>query len=392
MPTFNLRRFSQPDTLKAVSVQNLTRFLYPHAHYFSNRGFTIPSPETEADGFDYDALAAILITPDDHVPSDLVEVLHLVNEMSTPEAMDELLREADVEGIVIDGRPDPTPTDVAIQVYFQNPRLLESKHSEQLLTRARTFQYFQAKDDENTDLAPPSEDVIRALETDLDNWFVEHNRGRGSRVFHYVREDGMWFLVRHGEPCKREGSMVDGEPGCVYYRPGKHDVLIYQPATGEIGINAGTRGEVDLYKRMLGLHLFGNEDFFPGDGKYTLKPLRDSGADSLVCSDIEGIEWIKLKELQFFWGGPYKEIEIWKADDIFAMLADKERKIPSGVPILKAGFHVKFEDAKNPRTVSIRPSNVAQFSRDDDGELVEAWLKKREFIITPEGKEDEDEP
>ena len=143
---------------------------------------------------------------------------------------------------------------------------------------------------------------------------------------------------------------------------------------------------------MLGLHLFGNEDFFPGDGKYTLKPLRDSGADSLVCSDIEGVEWIKLKELQFFWGGPYREIEIWKADDIFAMLADKERKIPSGVPILKAGFHVKFEDAKNPRTVSIRPSNVAQFSRDDDGELVEAWLKKREFIITPEGKEDEDEP
>ena len=279
MPTFNLRRFSQPDTLKAVTVQNLTRFLYPHAHYFSNRGFTIPPPETEADGFDYDTLADILMTPDDHVPSDLVEVLHLVNEMSTSEAMDELLREADVEGIVIDSRPDPTPTDVAIQVYFQNPRLLESKHSEQLLTRARTFQYFQAKDNENTDLAPPSEDVIRALETDLDNWFVEHNRGRGSRVFHYVREDGMWFLVRHGEPCKREGSMLDGEPGCVYYRPGKHDVLIYQPTTGEIGINAGTKSEVNLYKRMFGLHLFGNEEFFPGDGKYTLKPLRDSGAD-----------------------------------------------------------------------------------------------------------------
>lgn len=391
MPTFNLRRFSHPDALRAVSVQNLTRFLYPHADYFSNRGFTIPPPETEADGFDYDALVAILMSPDENVPSNLVEVLHLVHEMSTPEAMDELLKEAQIEGIDIEDNPDPTPTDIAIQVFFQNPRFLESKHSEQLLTRARTFQYFQADGTENTDLTPPSEDVIRSLEHDLDNWFEEHKRGRGSRAFHYIREDGVWFLVRHGEPCKREGSIVAGESRCVYYRPGKHDVLIYQPATGEIGINAGTKGETNLYKRMFGLHLFGSEEFFPGDGKYTLEPLRDSGVDSLVCSDVDGIEYIKLRELQFCWGGPHKEIEIRRADDIFAMLADKDRKIPSGVPILKASFHIKFKDSKNPRTVSIRPSNIAQFQRDDDGEMVEAWLKKRGFIIAPEGKDDEDE-
>ncbi|MCL5103101.1 MAG: hypothetical protein M1133_03155 [Armatimonadetes bacterium] len=122
-----------------------------------------------------------------------------------------------------------------------------------------------------------------------------------------------------------------------------------------------------------------------------LDPLKTNGADSLVCSDIQGIEWIKLRELQFFWGGAYKEIVIWRADDVFAMLADKERSIPGNAPIIKASFQIKFEDAKNPRTVSIRPSNIAQFQRDDDGELVEAWLLKREFISVPESEEDEEE-
>jgi hypothetical protein len=57
----------------------------------------------------------------------------------------------------------------------------------------------------------------------------------------------------------------------------------------------------------------------------------------------------------------------------------------------KPSFQVKFEDAKNPRTVSIRPSNIAQFQRDDDGTLVELWLQKRGFILALEGEEDEEE-
>jgi len=352
--------------------------------------FELPTG-ADIENLDYQMLVQVLMTPDESIPKDLVEALYLIHGMSTAEVMDELLKDAEIEGIEIADNPENTPTDVAIQVFLQNRRYLESKHSEQFLTNARTFQYYQTADSTNADFAYPDDELIHALESDLDEWFVEHKRGRGSRVFHYIREDGVWFLVRHGEPCKREGSIVAGESSSVFYRPEKHDVLIYRPATGEIGINAGTKGEKELYRTLFGLHLFGNEDFFPGDGKYTLDPLKTQGADSLVCSDIDGIEWIKLRELQFFWGGAYKEIVVWRADDIFEMLADKERSIPANAPIIKASFQIKFEDAKNPRTVSIRPSNIAQFQRDDDGELVEAWLQKRGFISVTESEEDAEE-
>lgn len=390
MPAFNLRRFSHPDTLKNVAPDHLIRFLLPHEAYLRSRNFELPK-DADIESLDYATLAEVLMTPDESIPKDMVEALYIIHEMSTPEAMDTLLKDAEIEGIQITENPEPTPTDIAVQVFLQNRRYLESKHSEQFLTRARTFQYYQTEDIGRADFLTPTEESVRILERDLDEWFVEHKRGRGSRVFHYIRDDGVWFLVRHGEPCKREGSIEAGRSSSVFYRPEKHDVLVYQPISGEIGINAGTKGEKELYRKFFGLHLFGSEDFFPGEGKYTLDPLKVRGVDSLVCSDIDGMEWIRLRELQFFWGGAHKEVVIWRADDIFAMLADKERTIPENAPIIKAGFHVKFTDSKNPRTVSIRPSNIAQFQRDDDGELVEAWLQKRGFVLAPEREEDEEE-
>ena len=55
----------------------------------------------------------------------------------------------------------------------------------------------------------PSEAQLEALACDLDKWFEGKKRGRGSRVIACERPDGIWFLVRHGEPLKREES-IDG--------------------------------------------------------------------------------------------------------------------------------------------------------------------------------------
>jgi hypothetical protein len=62
----------------------------------------------------------------------------------------------------------------------------------------------------------PKAKAIQALEHELDEWFLEHKRGRGTRVFVYAKEDSCWFLVRHGDPFKREGSLDEGKPSSVY--------------------------------------------------------------------------------------------------------------------------------------------------------------------------------
>ncbi len=50
----------------------------------------------------------------------------------------------------------------------------------------------------------------------------------------YPKNGECWFLVRHGLPCKREGVMDGVENASIFYRPRKHDVLVYNAAAGEI--------------------------------------------------------------------------------------------------------------------------------------------------------------
>ena len=92
------------------------------------------------------------------------------------------------------------------------------------------------------------------------------------------------------------------------------------------------------------------------------------------------MDWVLLKEIQYLWGGAQREIEIRKADDIFAALEAGGRSLPFRARIIGASFQVKFTDAKNPRTVTIRPSNIAQYTRDSDADVVEDWLQRRGFI------------
>jgi hypothetical protein len=388
MATYNLRRFAHPDGLKAIAREHLLALLLPHKLYFHERGLTLPSPSAPGP-IEYDQLVSVLMNPDTDTPKGLLDALYFVHEMATPESMDTLLEVAEKNNIPLDDNPDPTAADVAVQIYLKNRDLLERQHAEGRLIKPRSFEYFQ------TDLRPvpkfiePTEGTLAALEKDLDDWYEKKKRGRGSRVFVYPKKDSVWFLVRHGDPLRREGSLDKGRTSSVFYRPEQYDVLVYEPAIGEIRMHTCGKREMDLFRRMFARHIFNDDDFFPGTGKYTLEPLRNGEEASVVCTDVDGMEWVHLTEVQFFWGGAAKEYEIRKATDVFAAYAGRGRAMPQKARIVGAKFQVRFTDSKTERTVTIRPSNIAHYTRDSDAAVVEDWLSKRGFII-PE-KEDDDE-
>lgn len=173
------------------------------------------------------------------------------------------------------------------------------------------------------------------------------------------------------------------------FRPLKYDVLIYSPQIGELRVNARSKGEKQLYCSKFGKHLFGDEAIFPGAQKYTLDPLRKNGADSLACFDIEGIDEVKLKEVELYFDGDPWEVVVRKSDDVFKMLDARKKPFPEAGRIIRAAFRIKFTDAKTPRTVVIKPSNIAKFTRDDDSLLVDKWLEARGFIVRSEADESE---
>jgi len=385
----------------------LVALFAPWATYLSRRGVHLPVPGAvlmaaepiagygaraaraqPANGIDYERLAGVLIDPDDDVPLELVDGLYLIDEMATPEAMDELLESAG-DFIKLDESDEQTPADVATQVFLKARHVLERKHAEQFVGERKSFVYFLSKQAPNGHFKAPDRKKLEALEGDLGQWFLKKKKGDQVRVFPYPKPDEVWFLVRHGEGFRRESAQKGGQSTCVFYRPEKHDVLVYNPAIGELRINAGSAGEQDLYRRAFGLHLFGSADHFPnGHKKYTLDPLRTDGPAALACGDVDGLESVHLVEIAYFWGGAQNEISIHKAGDFFAALASRKGSIHKA-RIIGAKFRVKFADSKTPRMVSIRPPNVAKFTRDDDGKRIDEWLKLRTFSSIKRGSDGE---
>lgn len=374
--------------MRAVAPDRLARLLEPHRQFFAGRGLVLPPPGS-GEAPDCSELLPVFMSPDEKTPKELIDALYVVDEMATPEGMDALLGGAGRRGLVLDPCGEYTPADVAVQVWLLDRDLLERKHAEQFLDRPRTFVSYRATRSTARPFQRPSDAQLRGLEQSLDDWFEGHKRGRATRVFAFDRPDGVWFLVRHGEPFKREESLRGEEASSVCYRPARHDVLAYHPEVGELRINARTQGEKALYQRAFGQALFGDEGHFPGAEKYTLEPLREAGEAALNCADIEGIDWVKLREVQTYHAGAPWEIVTRRSDDFFALLKARNRPFPIATRIVQATFAVKFTTCKTPRSVVVKPSNVARFTRDEDSVCVEAWLKARGFIRGREGEDGE---
>lgn len=380
MATFRLPHFSSPETIKAIDRRRLVAFLDPHRGFFRAREIELPAVGSNAE-LDYDALVRVFLSPDEGTPRELIDALYYVDSMSTSQAMADLIEAARDARLDLDAADDVTPADLAVQVWLRDPDLLERKQAEQYLLNPKSFEHYMTDDPDAGPFATPAADAHRRLEETLNGWFEERKRGRTARVFVFPRDDAVWFMVRHGEPYKREESVVGVEPSSVAYRPLKYDVLVYTPALKELRINAQLKGERQLYRTEFGRHFFGGQNYFNDGAKYTLEPLRSAGEASLVCADVDGMEWVRLKELHYNWGGSHGEYEIAKANDLFAAMKDRGgRRIPQSPALAKAVFLIKFAGAKRARTVSVKPPNTALYARDGDSGLVEEWLEKRGFL------------
>jgi len=380
MAKFKLRKFTDPDWLRTISPQHLISFVNPWRTYLLARGFDLPPLGHHA--IDFTELAAVLLAPDASAPPDLIDALYYVHETSSTEDMEELQAKVARVGIAIADDPDANPSDYAIAVWNADPSVIQERHAEALAKRQQHFDYFAGRTGRSRSF-PAVDNANRALiEAAFDDWFEEHKRGRGCRLFVFRQPPHVWLLVRHGKSMRREAShWDDGTSKTEFYRPQQHDVLIYDEKHDEIGVHAETKGEKSLYLRTLGRVLFGREDYFPVAKKYTLAPLVEHGAAALNCADVDGIEHVKLVEYRQYWGGEHRESEVRRATDIFAALASRGADHMMGGLPAAAVFRVKFDDSPKERRVVIRAPASARYERNEDSELVEQWLRLRGFLL-----------
>lgn len=381
MSTHNPRRFATPEHLKKLDLNILIKFLVPFKDYLEAHGMNVMTNGTTP--FDYELLSSILLNAADDMPVALSDALYLVNEMAADDRLDDLLDVARKNNIPVISSPDITPADIAAQIWLLKPDLLETMHAEILASKPKSFEHFRSDKAPVANFTMPSPVTILDMQKDLDNWFVEHKRGTGCKVISFDQGDRLCLLIRHGKPFRREGSLSNGESLTILYRPESYDVLIYDHIDNELAINGSiTKGEKVLYLEVVGRHLFGDSEYFLCGNKYSLEPLMDDKERSLICSDIDGIENIKLTQVKRYLGGAYGDKETIDTKDYFSSQSwDGDIS-----HIVSATFSIFFAGAKRPRTVRIVPPNKAIFERDDDSSLVEKWLKARGFILMSSGK------
>lgn len=351
--SFRLKRFTNVAILKRIDFPLLLEFLESDRKFrpfLEGRGMAW---EREKSRFDYSELARILMSPDVGTPDELLDALYFVDNLSNPDCYDRILQECQEAGVDLGGK-DLSPEDLAIRAWLADRNILERIHAEQYRAKPQRFESYFAGRSDRPDLAYPADTVLAALEADLNEWFHFKQKGRGAKVFVFPREDGVWFLVRHGQRIKREGTVeADDSPGSVFYRPEKFDVLIYYPCNGELAINTETKGERGAYCRRFGKHLFGHIKFFRFDdpiSKYTLAPLIALGRDALACGDVQGLRQVLLLELHLAHNSDQDDIEVRKAsEDVFRALANQKRTLQNeeaSIRLVKAKFHVIFADDK----------------------------------------------
>ena len=393
MAAFNPRVFTNPSRLKEIAPDRLILFLSAWSDYFIGRGLDLATAGTS--DMPFDTIASILMNPDQDAPEGMVNALYYVHETASHEPMEELIERAETAGLEIEHDEKSTPADVAVQIWLAKPDLLERQHAETVAFNRSNFTYFAGQHTKTVTSGiglTISEAQCREMEVLMDPWFEKKRRGRGSRVFVFPHESRIWILIRHGMPMRREGEhKEDGKDSIAFYRPQKDDVLIYDAEVNEIGVNAGTKGERELYLETIGAVLFGDAAHFELAERYNLQPLIDHGPASLVCDDIPGLSRVRLVEFGRLWDGKVPEYESRRSDDLFDTYGDDWAARLRFGRLTYAKFKVGFEGEKKERSVMIRPVNVARYERDADTSLIEKWLKARGFWnLTSEADGDDD--
>lgn len=379
-----LRWLACPSVIKQISRPLLCRFLSRHRRFLARHGVRV-----SRNGFDEDGLICVLAAPPRDMPPTLLNALAFVDEMAGPDTFDQLVELAESLGLRV--REHATPADVALRVWLADPSELEARHALHLVRRGKTFRIFRGKGSGFCPLPPVTRENLMAMETDLNEWFHTLRRGRGTRVYVFERDDAKWFLVRRGEPCVRLGSLETGQSVPIHYRPERFDLVLYNPRFGSIGVCCDPPRATDAYCRVLGRYLFRDDEYFKTDlhgHPFSLAPITEQGRACLACSDVDGIDRVRLIELEARGESGQFHTDLCKADDVFRVVEEAHRRLPAPTSFRRGRFAILFSDDPVEQHLTIQLPNIVTMDHGLNIKLIEQWMWLRRFICPPVIRQD----
>lgn len=379
MSRYNPKVFTNVDSLGELDSGLLIELFRKFPGFFTAHNIHLDNGT-----LNFEEISKAFIRPDDSVQdkeetNELMEALQLITEMSSHDAMDSLLVAAKAQNITLNFKADSSPADIALYCFLHQENLFHTEYARSLVKNYRGFSFFWGSHGKKRTFPQVPEETITALQAELDDWFAANNRLRNCRVYMFPQGHRVSIVIKYGKPLKRELKMKDGETESVFYNPQCHDLLIYNCDTDDVSVRTdGKKGQLPEYLRCVGKHVFKNEDYFKEKKLFSLEKLRDIQTAAHSFATVDGIEDVKLVEIQYEWGG---EMEIRKSGNLLGTLIRKNgQESTKKADIVYAKFSIRFEGNSTPRKVGIRSGNQATFGRDEDSLIIEEWITDQQLV------------
>ncbi|MCC9654665.1 hypothetical protein [Rhodopirellula halodulae] len=383
MHTLNYQRFTNLPFLLSIKPQRLREFLEPFHDYLSARQLHLDQNDLSHEEY-VQRLSEVFASPDADTPSPLLDALHVVNGLTGRATIDLLFDQIDGLIDTFQNEDDPFPGDVAIEAFLRDRDRAERMLSHHSAQSRRAFASFQSQSSSPPKLVTDLAMGTRTLTRDLDQWFYRRGCGRGAAAQCNQNDGSLYVFVSHGTPMRRLDVLEQGLPESLICRPLKHDVAVFDKLIGELRINAETIPQREIYRRLIGKHLFGNEEMFPPGEKFTLGPLLEYGEAALSVAMIEELTSVECHSVKMLLPGHKPEELTSRRQDVLEVLEQRmqwlARQGYEDIRLTEAKFNLLFASSRRSRVVTIKPPNVAIYSRDGDSEIVERFLRDRGFI------------
>ena len=384
--TYKPKRFTDIGLLKRLDFPLLIKLLERHKSFFeAQEGFAWAHDPAE---FSYDALAKIMMNLGTTAPVELLESLYFVEQLSVDEYFDDLLEIAQKHHLTYNVQ---TVQDLALLLQLECPEEVQQFHARihrnDAQKRVKRFESYFSTSTVPVQIRKITTRIREQMETELNLWAKANKRGIGMRVFVTLANNAVWFMIRHGQPMKRENAVTEeGGNRQVFYRPEIFDIAIYYPDSDELVIGVRAKGQKLAYAEVIGRHCFGDEKYFNmnAEEKYTLAPLFENGIDALYCTiTTPAIMDVTLCELHIARRGKKDDLEIRRCPDVFDSFAAQGRDLTleQGNKLLKAKLMFRFTDQRA-RIVTLELPNIAIYDHVSDHDIIHPWLVERGFIVT----------
>ncbi len=375
--------------LRSLGRAHLNRLLERYSKELADAKIVIPQPAKDEDF--YKELASVFMRPDG-IPGPLHDALYFIKGLDNQAGMDRILEAVDFGRLKIDPAEESSIADKALQAWLQDERLVRQMHVEVGLDASKSFIHFQSQGPKK----PKMKDfaTVRGdLEGSLGVVFEEKGRGYWCEVTSHPRGKDVVFVVRHGEPFRRETKRVKNGTEPLFYWPSSQDLVVYNTEYFDLRMNVQSRWQKTSYAENVGHWLFGDAHLFKEAPLYTLEPIRTRGYAALE-GKAYGIESIRLTELQSLVDEDTNDLRIRRCDDVLsayrkeeASMVEAERPgggLLAGELLILAKFGVKFAESRKERVVTVEPPNRAKYTQDRDGLCVTSWLREGGFVLPSE--------